>query len=564
MPTLIPPVTVDTIEPYSEQQVIAALVDQLPKECKLYHNFEYVTPSASGNKPSGKQLLEGEIDAVILWPDKGLLVLEIKGGEISYCADSDSWQSSNRNGVYAIKDPLSQARHNLHSLVKAMEGELNTQLKGALTHGYAVVFPTSRAKGSLPHSADTAIVCDASRMDTIGRFVEGALKSWRRRKHSGEVNRLSIEQLHKAMLPVFNLVPSLKSRVAGDNEQLLRLTQDQRSFLTFAEELTRARVDGVAGSGKTLLAVEQARRYANAGKRTLFLCYNKSLAAWIRGTLKDDEAAAKIEVRTFHDFCAHACNQANIAFSPNNADTFWSETSAELLSEASHLLQPFDAIVVDEGQDFRETWWLAIEDCLAENSRLMVFCDPQQNIFGADGLDAIDVGDRILRLPVNCRNTQRIARFCDDIINIESFSHERAPDGLPVTVEIETNDKNRAAAIKTLVTRWIKEEGLKPSQVAILSCWRSDKTCMADIDALGRTPLTDDIKAWEQDKGVLFTTIRAFKGLEADVLLLIDVPEPGSHPAFTPADYYVACSRAKSVLHVLTKEAAVGSLKKTA
>jgi hypothetical protein len=328
MPTLIPPVTVDTIEPYSEQQVIAALVDQLPKECKLYHNFEYVTPSASGNKPSGKQLLEGEIDAVILWPDKGLLVLEIKGGEISYCADSDSWQSSNRNGVYAIKDPLSQARHNLHSLVKAMEGELNTQLKGALTHGYAVVFPTSRAKGSLPHSADTAIVCDASRMDTIGRFVEGALKSWRRRKHSGEVNRLSIEQLHKAMLPVFNLVPSLKSRVAGDNEQLLRLTQDQRSFLTFAEELTRARVDGVAGSGKTLLAVEQARRYANAGKRTLFLCYNKSLAAWIRGTLKGDEVTAYIEVRTFHDFCAHACNQANIAFTPDNADTFWTETSA--------------------------------------------------------------------------------------------------------------------------------------------------------------------------------------------------------------------------------------------
>jgi hypothetical protein len=135
---------------------------------------------------------------------------------------------------------------------------------------------------------------------------------------------------------------------------------------------------------------------------------------------------------------------------------------------------------------------------------------------------------------------------------------------LPVTVEIETNDKNRAAAIKTLVTRWIKEEGLKPSQVAILSCWKSDKTCLAGVDALGRTPLTGGIKAWEQDKGVLFTTIRAFKGLEADVLLLIDVPEPGSHPAFTHADYYVACSRAKSVLHVLTNEAAVGSLKKTA
>ena len=174
------------------------------------------------------------------------------------------------------------------------------------------------------------------------------------------------------------------------------------------------------------------------------------------------------------------------------------------------------------------------------------------------------MGDRILRLPVNCRNTQRIARFCDDIIDIESLSHERAPDGLPVTVEIDTNDKNRATVIRKLTKQWIKDEGLKPSQVAILSCWRSDKTCLAGVDGLGRIPLTDDIKAWEQDKGILFTTIRAFKGLESDVLLLIDVPEPGSHPAFTHADYYVACSRAKSILHVLTKEAAVGALKKVA
>ena len=160
MPTLIPPVSIDMIEPYSEQQVIAALVEQLPKECKLYHNFEYISSSENSGKSAGKKLREGEIDAVILWPEKGLLVLEIKGGEIGYCSDTARWTTRNRNGCFIIKDPMSQARHNMHELISAMELELNTKLKGSLTHGYAVVFPTTRGNGSLPHSADTAIVCD--------------------------------------------------------------------------------------------------------------------------------------------------------------------------------------------------------------------------------------------------------------------------------------------------------------------------------------------------------------------------------------------------------------------
>ena len=460
MPSLIPPIAINDIQPFSEQQVIAALMRQLPEDCRLYHNFEYIASIDRAGKNPGRRLLEGEIDAVILWPGKGLLVLEIKGGQISYCENTAKWQSSNRNGVYGIKDPLTQARQNMHSLISAMEGELDTGLRGALTHGYAVVFPTSRTNGALPHSADTAIVCDANRLETIGRFVEGALKSWKAQDTSKVDGMPSIEILHRAIMPKFNLVPSLKSQVAGDNERLLRLSLDQRAFLSFAEQLDRARVDGVAGSGKTLLAVEQARRYAAEGKRTLFLCYNKSLSTWIRNSLDESEDTRDIEVRTFHDFCACSCRQANISFDVDGSDTFWTETSAELLSQASQVIEPFDAIVVDEGQDFRETWWLAIEDCLAEDARLMVFCDPQQNIFGADGLGAIDVGDRILRLPVNCRNTKRIARFCDDIIDIESQSHERAPDGLPVKLEIESSDDKRVKAVESLTQKWIKDEGL--------------------------------------------------------------------------------------------------------
>ena len=322
MSTLIPSVPVEDIEPGSERLVIAALVEQLPQECKVYHNFEYGSNAGKSAKASKRCVSESEIDAVVLWPEKGLLVLEINGGDISFSSDRARWVSKNQNGEADIQDPVAQVRKKLLELIRVMENELNTDLKRVLTSGYAIVFPTSRIEGSLPQSADSAIVCDSSCLNRIEPFVDGALNSWRRGKKSTEKIPVSVEQLHKALLPAFNLVPSLKFRVDSESEQLLRLTQDQRAFLTFAENLSRVRIDGVAGSGKTLLAVEQVKRFAGSGLRVLFLCYNKSLAAWIRKSLDDAEASDLIEVRTFHDFCAQACKLAGIEFSPDNSDTF--------------------------------------------------------------------------------------------------------------------------------------------------------------------------------------------------------------------------------------------------
>ena len=554
MVQLIPPVPVDSIEPYSEQQVISELMAQLPKGCKLYHNFEYVSSCASSSKTTGKQLHEGEIDAVVLWPEKGLLVLEIKGGQIEYCVNSHSWTSSNRHGQYKIKDPMEQARRNMHELITAIEKELDAKLKGTLTHGYAVVFPTSRTEGALPHSFDEAIVCDASRLQTIGRFIDGALKSWRRGNPSSSKSGFSIEQIHRAMLPAFRLVPSLKSRVSGDNEVLHRLTEEQGNFLDYAANLQRMRIDGVAGSGKTLLAVEQCRRYARGGLRTLLLCYNKSLGDWLCNSLAEDENSKKITVMTFHEFCESACAQAKINFSPDSSDEFWKEKSAELLADASAAIEPFDAIIVDEGQDFYGTWWLAIEDVLQDNGKLAVFCDPKQNIFGADGLDALEVGDRVMQLPVNCRNTQNIATHCENILSINAKSNAKAPKGVPVEIKILTDKDKRREYIQALVTKLVKTEQFAPSQIAILSPWRKENTCLSEVEKIGRTAITNVVEDWNNDQGVLCTTIRAFKGLEADVLLLIDIPNPGQHLAFGLADYYVGCSRAKSVLHIIASE----------
>ena len=193
---------------------------------------------------------------------------------------------------------------------------------------------------------------------------------------------------------------------------------------------------------------------------------------------------------TFHSLCEAACKIAKIEFKPENTDEFWVEKTAELLADASASLEPYDAIVVDEGQDFYGTWWLAIEDILKEDGKLVVFCDPQQDIFNAEGLAALEVGDRILSLPVNCRNTQSIASHCEGIISADASSHAKAPKGSPVEVKVLPEDGKRLEYVKELVTNLVKEEGLNPSQIAVLSPWRKQNTCLSETESIARIPVS--------------------------------------------------------------------------
>jgi hypothetical protein len=93
--------------------------------------------------------------------------------------------------------------------------------------------------------------------------------------------------------------------------------------------------------------------------------------------------------------------------------------------------------------------------------------------------------------------------------------------------------------------------------VAILCPHDKSRSSLAKLDTIGRVPLTTDPLKWQQGEGMLFATIRSFKGLEADAVLMVDVVAPDSLPHFSQADFYVGCSRAKHLLATLAMAAGV-------
>ena len=209
-----------------------------------------------------------------------------------------------------------------------------------------------------PPGAEANIIIDLSDFltsDGLNKAVANALHKWSRGARPQPIEPEFRKRLAQAISPESNLLPRLSRQLETQEEQLIRLTDEQARMLEFCAGNLRVAIEGVAGSGKTLLALAQCRHFADQGKHTLFLCYNKALAEWLREALPS-EYAAKIDIYHFHNLAHDSCQKAGIVFDPKSSSSFWKEESAELLMQAASMLPELkcDAVVVDEGQDFLE------------------------------------------------------------------------------------------------------------------------------------------------------------------------------------------------------------------
>ena len=557
MARLIPKVELENISLKPERDVAKALVDKLPNDCVIYHSYPWLRTDRN-DRDGSKRLREGETDFVIIVPSHGLLVLEVKGGVIEYDPADHWWYrrlgQERRKG---ITDPFEQARRNTHYIIdRCVEQAYNAAGNVPFTFGYAVVFPDCEYDGPAPPGAEPAIILSAKDLPYLDRRIKEVLRQWCPVKDPVPLKKEDQSVIQRVVSPPFNLLPVLFRQLEEEEERLFRLTEEQMRLLDFLAQRKRAAIDGVAGSGKTMLARAQAQRFADAGLKTLFVCYNTALAQWLRSSIPE-QYQDRIVVRHFHGLCKEWCNRAKIRFSPPEKyqDDFWRQEAPNLLLEASELVPDrFDAVVVDEGQDFMPDWWLPLENLNAQGEvgAMYVFYDPAQNLFVEGGSALPDLGQPF-KLPTNCRNTREIARTCGGIINLEIPTHPNAPEGVAVQFIHAADHLAQQEEAGKVLHEWINKGNLKTSQVAILSPVRWENTSMPKKGHIKNVPLTMDLDEWREDHGVLFSTIRAFKGLEADTIIIIDVPEPDTTPSLSKNDFYVACSRAKHRLVVLAK-----------
>jgi superfamily I DNA/RNA helicase len=298
------------------------------------------------------------------------------------------------------------------------------------------------------------------------------------------------------------------------------------------------------------LAVEKARRLYHHGLSVVVCCFNKPISESIRSALID--CSDRVHVSTFHGLVWKLCNDAGIALgeAPEDgeaAKAFWDEDTPLMMLEAiSKTGARYDAIVVDEGQDFRPDWFDALKELLKDkqDGYFYIFFDPKQAIYCDETRFPVPVSDFVLR--TNCRNTKSICRLACDLGGVDMVLLPGAPVGEPPAFMQYASAEDQIAKIEDCVRDLTDRGGLGPGDLACLSTHSRPKSCLSKVTDLAGFPVTEELMV--PDEAIRFSSLHRFKGLEADVILLCDVD--GDPDNCRPEHLYVGVSRAKHRVHL--------------
>ncbi len=392
----------------AEQLVIDRVREALPPEYRVYPNVHWISRSRVGGPAR-----DGETDLVIAHPERGLLIVEVKGGTIRRDAQG-RWYSG---GNELKQPPFEQAKTSKYAILGKLR-ETPEWPNGDPRSGHAVAFPdvdlASLPPGArvLGPDAPTDLVLDGTALETATATRAGVERAYAHWLGDGggagvQLGDYGIQLLDRLFQPQEQLRPHLRRQIAQETHELVQLTRAQYDVLDHLRGIRRASIGGPAGSGKTMLAAEKARRLVAEGFNVLLLCFNQPLARYLSSQLAPQLATERLHVYTFHEMCLRMGREAGVLPpEPKVKDqTWWDDTLPEALDKAAQTIGGrYHALIVDEGQDFEPDWLTTVQLLLGDpdHDRFYVFHDPGQALYRADAVDELRLPP--MEINENCRN----------------------------------------------------------------------------------------------------------------------------------------------------------------
>ena len=524
----------------AERRLYEGFLEQLDDAFVIYHSVDWVVGGRAGRD-------EGEADFVITHPELGLLALEVKGGRVAYDAATKRWTQTGHSGTHGLdEDPFHQSKGAMHSLVRILEAQPGWD-RWKPSYGFGVAFPDGTYDTAAHPGAPAEIVIDRHDLARLAERVPEVMRTWARggRRFGAE----GMEAVSKALGFSVEIRTPLRLRFDEEDKKIVELTSDQAWVLAFVLHRRRAAVTGPAGSGKTVLAVSVAKQLATAGHRTLLTCFNRRLGEHLRASVG---GFGGIDTVTFHQLCVQMAREAGVDLPPEDAgpaSPYFEHQLPDALAEAADRLGPrYDAIVVDEGQDFREWWWPALLSLHTDpdGGFLYVFADDNQNLYG--GALPVGEGDRVGPISLNLRNTKQIGEFVSVFYKGEQEPIARGPEGQPVEILGYAGEDDLEHLLAVVLRNLVEEEHVPLEDIVVLTPSGTGKS------RLRRTGTVDGYRLSEtvEPGTVLATSVHAFKGLERPVVILAEL---GDKHLEDLRDYlYVGGSRARNHLVVLAAE----------
>ncbi len=513
----------------AERAVWKALRDRLPPGWYAWHSLRLRDRRASF----------GEGDFVLAHPERGILLLEVKGGAVEQ--RDGTWL---QNGRPLPKAPLEQAH--------AFRGLLLARFRAAAVDAPSV--------GQAPCFPDTDFDTQPTEDDLAGIVVGGHHLRWLAESLPAIASRAIpppratrngdwIEALHAMWGETWVPSLSLGSRAREQAERRLALDEAQLETIEGLLENDRVLVQGGAGSGKTLLAAEAARRLAAAGSKVLLLCFTAPLRKWLAARLD----GTGVEVQTVSGFAKRIADDAGVA--PDRQTLPDADAWGEVFERAAAVCRPaFDAVVVDEGQDLQREAWHLVES-LSSARRLWAFHDPGQG-FWADRSPPSRLFTTRFRLPRQQRCPPGVQALANRILGQPfdegAIARARADGSLDAIATTEATGAVDAAV------RALLAGGLAVRDVGIVSL--RGRAAHASDGAAARVAGHETVPADApdmEDRLVADTFLR-WKGLERPGIVVTELPEDDLKQL--PIRLNVALTRATVAVRLVGSAAALARL----
>lgn len=502
-----------------------------------------------------------ELDFVLVGP-LGVFCLEVKGGRVT--RRDGMWVFTDGDDVehYKYEGPFEQVGTGSAALREFLL--TSRALAADVIVGWGVATPDIpfTIRGA---DVDESVVYDEdSGAHPFHAYMRHLADHWSQRLGRA-IRQLDVPAraaIVNAIRGDFDLRPSLRARLRDIRNEIIQLTTEQYAALDGLATNERVLIRGGAGTGKTILAVEEARRQARIGNKTLFLCLNRRLAHFVTGTVRDEP---NVTVSSFHSLLVDLIRRAGLRDrlpDLEEADLFevhYPKLAEEALLQLDELGR-YDAVIIDEGQDLIRPMYLDVVDGLLagglRGGTWRIFLDTNQNLFHGVALEGLQrlksTGAAEYLLTINCRNTAPIA-VNTALLSGAHLAETLKLEGPEVELLWYTDDRDQARKVSRLVRRLLSDH-VSPADIVILGRNRFEHTAIrSGMDGFRVSEL--GIDAWETNGSAIgYATIGGFKGLESDVVLLTNVE--GFDEATLSADLYVAASRARGYLAVFVHEGA--------
>ena len=523
MAKIYPTFTDDFHSSLGEYKIFNSL-KKLPDDWYVLYSLNW------NNKLENGKVQWGEADFVILNRIYGLLVIEVKSGGIEY--KEGIWYQTRLDNFEKnqMKNPFKQADKSKYKFISLLDNVLFDNKKCYVDK--AVWFPSIKDIDSdnLPPEYDERIVLTEDALDNPLQYIIRAYDFYNS-KHYTFMDREDFERVFSILMPEFNLIPSASNIVEENDYSFLQLTQEQKKVLDFISDQGNAAIQGGAGTGKTFIAVEQAKRFSINGE-VLFLCFNRYLYKHLENNCFHNN----VDYLNIHSFVNK--------FSSDNVLS--NENLVRVLKTIEFSELNYKYIIIDEAQDFdNNVLSIIVEKATKSNIRCFVFYDKNQLLY-SDKMPAIlNDFECKLTLNKNCRNTFKILSTTNSPMNIPIKTDEYCIEGIMPKLHISDNKEKIINKIEEVITNCL-ENGYKLNDIVILTLNTESNSILYSISQIGKYRIANE----KTENEILFTTSKKFKGLESNVVILVDFNSNIISTDELTRLFYVSTSRARQLLDI--------------